>query len=368
MTTYKNSGVNVELGNDASRVLFEAAKQTWKNREGKFGEIVSPFDDFSGVRGFDVSGLPTGSFMSFGFDGIGTKVEIAERLAKHDTVAHDLFAMACDDAVIRGAEPFVIGSVLDVKSLGNNKESNIDLLKQLGRGYVNAAGEAGVAVINGEIAEIGARVSGYGSFNYNWSAGIIWIAKKERMLTGKEVKVGDSLVGLWEPGFRSNGFSLIRKVLEDKVGPDWHEDTELAEMILTPSRIYTKALLDMFGGYEGEPQAKITGAAHITGGGIPEKLGRMLKPSGLGARISEPIEPSTIVRYLQDIGEISDEEAYKTWNMGQGMIVSTPEPNSVIQVAQSHEIKARVIGEVTHIPGIVITSRGLNKPGQLLKF
>lgn len=368
MTTYKNSGVNVELGNDASKVLFEAAKQTWENRKGKFGEIISPFDDFSGVRGFDVSSLPQGSFMSMGFDGVGTKMEIAERLAEHHTIAYDLFAMVCDDAVIRGAEPFVVGSVLDVRSLGNENASYIQLMKELAFGYVNAARDAGVAVINGEIAEIGARVSGYGDFNYNWSAGVIWIANKERMFTGHEVKPGDKLVGLKEEGFRSNGLSLIRKILTDVYGEDWHLREDLARAVLKPSQIYTKAVLDMFGGYQGEPKAKITGAAHITGGGIPEKLGRMLKPSGLGADIIDPFEPNKTMKHLQEIGRVSDEEAYKTFNMGQGMIVATPDPEAVIEVSESYGSEAKIIGEITRNRGITITSRGINKTNQQLKF
>src|SRR3989344_5621044 len=116
MTTYSDSGVNIELGDDASKILYEAAKETWKNRAGKVGEIISPTDDFSGVRVIDIGGLPEGTVMCMGFDGVGTKVELAERVRSHDTVAFDLFAMVCDDAVVYGGEPAVIGSILDVNS------------------------------------------------------------------------------------------------------------------------------------------------------------------------------------------------------------------------------------------------------------
>ncbi|MCX6741925.1 MAG: hypothetical protein NTX24_01980 [Candidatus Pacearchaeota archaeon] len=116
-TTYADSGVNIEFGDDVSRVLYEAAKQTWKNRDGRIGEIIVPFDDFSGLRAIDVGGLPKGTLMNIGFDGIGTKVEVAERMSCHRTAAFDLFAMICDDAVVRGAEPVLVGSILDVKTL-----------------------------------------------------------------------------------------------------------------------------------------------------------------------------------------------------------------------------------------------------------
>src|SRR3989344_6275503 len=97
----------------ASKILYEAAKLTWKNRTGRLGEVVELFDDFSGLRAINVGGLPEDAYMNIGFDGVGTKIELAERIAKHDTVAHDLLAMVCDDAVVRGAEPVIVGSILD---------------------------------------------------------------------------------------------------------------------------------------------------------------------------------------------------------------------------------------------------------------
>src|SRR3989338_10254342 len=106
--TYADSGVNIELGDDASKVLYEAGKLTWKNRKGRLGEVVEIFEDFTGLRAINVGGLPADTYMNIGFDGVGTKMELGERIAKHDTVAYDLFAMVCDDAVVRGAEPVLI--------------------------------------------------------------------------------------------------------------------------------------------------------------------------------------------------------------------------------------------------------------------
>src|SRR3989338_4528423 len=190
-TTYADSGVNIELGDDVSKILYSAAKQTWDNRKGKLGELIVPFDDFSGVRAIDVSNLPSGTLMNIGFDGVGTKMELAERVNNHRTIAYDLFAMVCDDAVVRGAEPVLIGSILDVNSLGKGGITHIEPVKQLAEGYIEAAKAANVAIVNGEVAELGSRVAGFGSFNYNWGAAVVWFAKKDRMFTGKEIKEGD---------------------------------------------------------------------------------------------------------------------------------------------------------------------------------
>lgn len=365
---YRSSGVNLELGDDASQVLYEAAKLTWENRRGKLGEVVELFEDFSGLRAVHVGGLPQGTYMNMGFDGVGTKMELGERIDRHDTVAYDLFAMVCDDAVRYGAEPVLVGSLLDVRALGEKKDgkeiSYIDFIKQLAVGYINAAKAANVAVVNGEVAELGARVHGYGSFNYNWGAGVAWFARKERMLTGHRIKPGDVLVGLRETGFRSNGLSLVRRVMTAVHGNEWHKETYggtgLAELTLHPSKIYTGAVVEMFGGFDGEPTAELHGVAHITGGGIPGKLGRLLRPTNLGADIHDPLAPCDLMLYCQEKGNVADDEAYRTWNMGQGMIIATPEADKVINVANRHGIEAKVIGQVSEKHGIRISNRGLN--------
>ena len=371
-TTYSDSGVNIELGDDVSKILYNAAKQTWDNRKGKLGELIVPFDDFSGVRAIDVSNLPKGTLMNMNFDGVGTKMELAERLDDHRTIAYDLFAMVCDDAVVRGAEPVLVGSVLDVNSLGKGKETYIKQVKQLAEGYIGAAKAANVAIVNGEVAELGKRVGGFGNFNYNWSATCVWFAKKDRLLTGKEIKEGDYLVGLEEKGFRSNGLSLFRKIMEKNYGKEWNkydfEGRSIAFSALMPSKIYGGAVVEMFGGYNNKPKAEIHGVVHVTGGGIPEKLGRVLKPSGLGAKIDTPFEPPKIMLYCQEIGNVSDEEAYKTWNMGQGMIIIAPHQEKVMEIASSHGINSKVIGRVTSKSGIKIKNKGYNPQENYLNF
>src|SRR3989338_5143704 len=197
------------------------------------------------------------SGVNIGLGGVGTKMELAERVKNHRTIAYDLFAMVTDDAVVKGAEPVLIGSILDVNSLGTSEKPFIEEVRQLAEGYIGAAKAANVAIINREVAELGSRVGGFGPFNYNWEAEVIWFAKRDRMFTGREIKEGDYLVGLREEGFRSNGLSLVRRIMKNNYGNNWHEQKfdgkSLAELALTPSRIYSAAVVDMFGGYNREP-------------------------------------------------------------------------------------------------------------------
>ena len=354
---------------ELSTLFYTAAKQTWQNRQGRLGEVIVPFDDFSGVRGIDISSLAPGTLSNMNFDGIGTKVEIAERMNNHSTMAYDLLAMVCDDAVVHGAEPVIVGTVFDVRQLQKESHNNV---QQVLAGYVAAAKEANVAITNGESAELLSRVAGYGQFNYNWCATALWFARKERLLTGKEIVLGDAIVALREEGFRSNGFTLARQVFSEVYGAEWHntyfDQKQIGEQVLTPSRIYTRAIVTMTGGYDLQPRAVIHGLAHITGGGIPEKLGRTLKPSGYGAVIDSLFKPCSTMWLAQGAASIMDDIAYSTWNMGQGMLVITPDVQNVLAVAAEYGIEAKVAGSVVQEKGITIVSEGLFGKNKELNF
>ena len=361
--TYGGIGVDTAIEAKAARILYEASKQTWKNRLGTLGEVLVPFDDFSGLRYIKVDSLPKGTVMYGNSDGIATKAELAEKANRYDTLAYDLMAMVCDDAVVRGGEPALLKSVLDVNSLGQD-DSRLSYIQQLANGYIGAAKEAGVAVINGEIAQLNDRV-GREHFSLDWSADVTWFAHESRLITGMKIKTGDYIVGFREEGLRCNGISLVRRLLQAKYGEQWQEaklgNDRIIDLALKPSRIYSKAVVDMFGGYDlGRPsRAKLHGAAHISGGGIPEKLGRALKPTGLGAVISDPFEPCNLMAYCQELGNIDDREAYKTWNMGQGMLLISDSYEDILKVAADHEIEAKVVGKITRKSGITINSKGL---------
>lgn len=372
LMTYAAAGVDLDLGDAASRLLYNAARHTWEQRQERFGEVIIPYDDFSGVRAIAVGALPADTVMGIGFDGIGTKIEIAERLGRWDTLAFDLFAMVCDDAVVQGAEPVLLGTVLDVRTLGNATTPHLDIIAQLAEGYIAAAAAARVAVLNGEIAECGARINGYGPFNCTWSAGVVWFARRSRLLSGTAVCSGDAIVGLAEHGCRSNGYSLLRQILQRQHGDIWHTiplgQTTLGELALQPSHIYTAAVVDMLGGVHGESQAELHGVVHVTGGGLPGKLGRLLRRVNMGAEIAEPLPPGLLLTYLQEHGPVRDEEAYRVWNMGQGMLLITPKPEAVLAVAQQHGIAAQVMGEITSRPGLRWRSRGYWESGRMLEL
>jgi phosphoribosylformylglycinamidine cyclo-ligase len=377
--------VNVDLGDDASRFLYEASRLTHLNRP----DLLLEFhESFSGSRAIPATHFtdPENMFLGMNLDGVGTKVEIAERTGNHTTVAYDLFAMVCDDAVVRGAEPVAVGSILDVRQLANPKDPEFreyarEVLKQLAIGYVGAAAAAGVVVINGEVAELGDRVGGYDglphNFNYNWGATVLWFAHRQRLLTGREIKPGDSLVGLAEHGFRSNAITAVRKAMLDEHGPSWHSKvigslgkSTLGQLVQAPSTIYSKFVTSLTGGYDPQrqPLAVVSGVAHITGGGQPSKLGRMLEPSGLGAIVDDPIKPPAIMTYMQDLRLFSDEKAYTTWHMGPGMVIATPEPEQVLEQANLRGVEAQRIGQVTSRPGIRIKNMGAGQEQSWLDF
>lgn len=390
---YKAAGVNLELGDKISEMLGNASEYTNSNRLGKFGELTRSDDTFFATRGMNIASLldvpePEKISVNLFDDGIGTKVEIAQRVRDHSTVAFDLFAMVCEDAVIKGFEPVAISTTFDVSKLHESQKEYFD---QLAAGYVAAAKATGLTVVNGEVAELGRLVGGYKGgllsqitdrmrnrvpLNYNWSATLLAAGHQERLIDGRAVKPGDALVGFKEDGFRSNGLSLARKTLEGIYGKRWHNkkllDTgqTLGRAALTPSTIYTPVFLDATGGYDlrRDPAVELHTAAHITGGGIPGKLGRALKPSGFGAEIESPFKPPVIMGLLQRQASIEDDEIYRVWNMGVGAIAVTPDPEGMIALAQKHGKVAAYIGQITKEPGIQVRSSGAFSPGSTLSY
>jgi phosphoribosylformylglycinamidine cyclo-ligase len=368
--------VNIQLGDDMSEALYEASKLTQQNRPDLLLDIG---ESFSGFRGIPLGQFPdvNNLIANLGFDGVGTKVEVAERTGDHSTVAHDLFAMVCDDAVVRGAETIAIGSILDVRKLSDDEPTR-QAISQLAIGYVAAAELANVVVVNGEVAELNGRVAGYGDFNYNWGAAALWLAHRDRILTGNEIKAGDTVVGLAEHGFRSNGITDVRNAMREAYGDSWQDvilpqfgGQPLGEIVAKPSTIYSALVSELNGGYDitRQPRAKISGVAHITGGGQPSKIGRMLRQTdGLGIEITDPIDPPDIMKHVQQLRGFDDRTAYGKWHMGPGMIITTPEPDKVLEVAEERGIDAQPIGEVTDSGLIRIRSRGADTPDEVLEF
>lgn len=366
--------VDIALGDEMSEQFTVASELT-------YGNVPAGLLDMSGVT-FGNPPQLDGDFyrgVTYGLqaDGIGTKTEFYERLNEHEGSAYNLLAMVADDAPATGGEALVIVNILDVKELDRDNQEIVSGMRDLARGLVLASEEAGVAVIGGEIAELGSRVHGYGDFNYNWAAVAIVGTRKDRKLLGTELKAGDTLVGFEEPGFRSNGITDVRNAMEEHYGPVWHEQVELTlgeeplgKLVQTPATIYARLMSRLQGGVRHEePLADVRGVAHITGGGQPSKLGRMLlRSESLGITIDNPITPPDMMLHVQRLRGFDDRKAHGKWHMGPGMVVATSTPEVVAREAQVFGIKAQTIGQVTDEPGIRIKNLGAAQDEEWLNY
>lgn len=348
----KQSGVDIDLGNACSKNAYTWAKKTFANRAGKAGEPHMGVDGaFSNVLQFKDARIGISS------DGIGTKIELAERTGIYHTIGHDLMAMTVDDLAANGFEATSISNIIDLDFLDYN------IIDELMRGLHEAAELAGVAVTGGEIAELGPRMNGYGDrMHFNWCATAIGILPDvlQGPIDGSEIHPGDTIIALKSRGFRSNGFSLVRRVMTEKFGEDWHtamydDNKTWGEVLIAPSIIYTRAITGLV-----ERNCIPTGIAHITGGGLADNLGRALKASGMGAELSNIFEPAEFVQRLQELGNITEEQAYRIWNMGNGMLVMVrPEESdaAIIHLAEMG-FEAQVAGCILPEAGITIETKG----------
>ena len=345
MIDYKKAGVDIKAGDAASKIAYKFAKSTFSIREGMIGEPVVEDGSFAGL-------INMGDFyLVQGDDGVGTKIEIAEKIGKFDTLGYDLLAMVADDAVCLGAETISITNTLDT----NKVDSTI--VYDLMQGLAKACKEQKVVIPGGEIAEVGKSV------NSNvWNATAVGILEKHKVITSKDIKVGDKIIALEEKGFRSNGFSLVRYIIEQKLGEDCYNQkspigTSWGEALLEPSQIYSSTLLKVLGRFGQERKIDIKGIAHITGGGISGNFNRILKPTGLGAHFDNLIAPSLMVKEIQKMGNIAEEEAYKTWNMGNGMMLVVA-PEDAKKLLELLSLRSQVVGEIISEKKIILNTNG----------
>ena len=325
------------MGDRCSKAAYAAAKGTFAGRVGMIGQPVTDEGGFAGL-------LDMGDFyLVQNDDGVGTKIEVAEKMRKFDTLGYDLVAMVADDAVCLGAEVISVSNTLDAPKL------DAEMVEGLMAGLRKAALEQKIVVPGGELAELG------GALNGNvWNATAVGIVAKDRVITGAGIQAGDAIVGLKSAGIRSNGMSLARMILREAFGEDWVAEKydggrTWGEVILTPSRIYHAAVLNIIGRYGENKTHPIKGIVHNTGGGIRGNLPRLLKKHGLGARLDSLIEPHEFMKKLMELGGVDRDEAYKTWNMGVGMMMVTgAEAADGLAAALLKEgIEAQVIGTIT---------------------
>ncbi len=325
----------MELGDRCSKMAYAAAKATFAGRSGMIGEPVVQEGGFTGM-------LDMGEFyMIQNDDGVGTKIEVAEKMRKFDTLGYDLIAMVADDGICVGAEIISITNTLDSPSLDE------EMVEGLMSGLKKAALEQKIVVSGGELAELGDALNGS-----VWNATAVGIVEKDKVITGGDIAEGDIIIGLKTDGIRSNGLSLTRLILKEKFGEDWvnadyGDGRTWGEVILIPSKIYHRAILNLIGGYKQERKVDIKGIVHNTGGGIRGNLPRLLK--NLGAELDNLIEPHEFMKKLMEFGNVERDEAYKTWNMGVGMmmVVDVGEVDKVLSGLSEQNVEAQVIGKVT---------------------
>ncbi|MFB6077230.1 MAG: phosphoribosylformylglycinamidine cyclo-ligase [Candidatus Nanohaloarchaea archaeon] len=349
--TYDDAGVDRDLGDECSRIAAETCRRTYRNRDGRFGTPGEIENGFSGpVR---VDEPLDDAFLVKNSDGVGSKALVAQRTGIHETVAQDLVAMNTDDAVAMGAEPFAATNSLDVK------EMDVDLVTALMEGLEDACADAGIAMVGGEIAELGEQITGH-TTPYVWNADTIGVVAEDSVIDGSDVAAGDAVVGIRSNGIRSNGLTLARSICRDDLGDAWHTEpvdgSTWGEVLLKPSTVCAGGVLDVIGRYGEDGRATVTGMAHITGGGITN-LQRALR-SDVGAVLDDLFEPHPEFHALQDRGPVSDREAYRTWNMGQCFLLTTPEPDAVIDVLDDSGLEAKTVGRVTDGGSLTVESRG----------
>lgn len=327
--SYLDAGVDIDAGNELVDRIKPAVKST--NRDG----VLTGLGGFGGLFQLDVARYNQPVLVS-GTDGVGTKLLLARQLNKHDTIGIDLVAMCVNDILTCGAEPLFF---LDYYATGKLK---IDNAQAVIEGIAEGCRQSACALIGGETAEMPGM---YGQDEYDLAGFTVGVVDRPQLIDGSRIKAGHIVLGLESSGPHSNGYSLIRKVLE-KSGDDPSmplADSTLGEALLAPTRIYVKTLLPLI---ENQP---LDGLAHITGGGISENIIRVI-PDELGLEIDlSAWEFPTVFKWLQEKGGINEQEMLRTFNCGVGMVLLVAEETAddVSQALTSAGEAVYRLGKVT---------------------
>jgi phosphoribosylformylglycinamidine cyclo-ligase len=332
---YREAGVDIEAGNRAVERMKRHVQSTFRP------EVLSGLGGFGALFRLDTARYRKPVLVS-GSDGVGTKLMLAQALDRHGTIGIDAVAMCVNDVVVQGAEPLFF---LDYLALGKVIPEKVE---QIVAGVAEGCRQAGCALIGGETAEMPGM---YAPEEYDIAGFAVGVAEADKLVDGRRIRAGDRLIGLASSGLHSNGFSLVRHLLLEKAGFDLRQPLdeldgrELGEVLLTPTRIYVKTVLRLLERHD------IKGMAHITGGGFLENIPRILPP-GLGAEIwlgAWPVPP--VFRLLQQVGQLSPAECYRTFNMGIGLVlaVAPEEAETVLDAARRLGEEAFLIGQV--VPG-----------------
>jgi len=325
--SYRDAGVDIEAGDALVEQIKPFAKRTMRP------EVLGGIGGFGSL--FAVPQKFKEPILVSGTDGVGTKLKLAFELNKHDTVGIDLVAMSVNDILVQGAEPLFF---LDYFACG---KLEVGVAAQVIKGIAQGCEQSGCALVGGETAEMPGM---YPAGEYDLAGFAVGCADKSKLIDGTTIAAGDVVLGLASSGAHSNGYSLIRKLIE-KSGIDFESDfhgRKFKDVVMEPTRIYVKSLLKLI---EALP---VKGMAHITGGGITENIPRVL-PAGLTAEIrADGWQLPPLFQWLQAQGNIVPSELYKTFNCGIGMAVIVAKEH-VEQAKQLLEASGETVFEIGHI-------------------
>ena len=299
--TYKAAGVDIDAGDQLVENIKPFAKRTMRP------EVLGGIGGFGAL--VEVSKKFKNPVMVSGTDGVGTKLKLAFHLNKHDTVGQDLVAMSVNDILVQGAEPIFF---LDYFACG---KLDVAIATDVVKGIAYGCEMAGCALIGGETAEM---PSMYPEGEYDLAGFAVGLIEKENIITGRSIQPGDVVLGLASSGAHSNGYSLIRKIVE-RAGVDLNaaNNKQLALDLLAPTRIYVKPLLALLAAHPG----MVKGMAHITGGGLTENIPRVLPAAVTAAIATKSWQAPSVFAWLQEHGKVDGAEMARTFNCGIGMVV-----------------------------------------------
>jgi len=302
--TYKDAGVDIDAGNALVERIKGVAKRTRRP------EVMAGLGGFGAL--FE---LPKGykePVLISGTDGVGTKLKLAMDLKKHDTIGIDLVAMCVNDLIVAGAEPLFF---LDYYATG---KLNVDVAADVVEGIGTGCELSGCSLVGGETAEMPGM---YDGDDYDLAGFCVGIAEKSKLIDGSNVAVNDVLIGIGSSGPHSNGYSLIRKIIEvsnasldQKLG-----DTDLGSALMAPTRIYVKQLLNLM------KTVQVNALSHITGGGLLENIPRVLPNNTKAVIDTKSWDFPEVFKWLQSSGNVDNVEMYRTFNCGVGMVISVPD-------------------------------------------
>ena len=328
--TYSNSGVDIYKEEIAIKQILSSIKNTRKGIGKPLGGHYAGMMEFNDY------------ILVLCTDGVGSKIIIAEQMKKYDTIGIDCIAMNVNDAICVGAEPL---SFVDYLAIDN---PDPEITKEIGKGLGKGAQQSNISIIGGETASLPEIVKGF-----DLAGTCLAYMKKDKIITGESIKEGDVIIGLSSSGIHSNGYSLVRKIIQnadlfytDKFPENIYKGKTIGQVLLIPTKIYVKEIIELL------KEVKPKGIAHITGGGL-RNLKRLNK--NVKFLIDNPLKPQEIFKFLQKYGNVEDKEMYQTFNMGMGLavIVTKKDEKKTIDILKKHsESEVKIVGRITKGQGV----------------